>query len=66
MASHYNVFQPQEAHERESGLYPHPISAMTQVVFRNVGLLKYYEEATSLKAHSILLEHLIYRWNIQE
>lgn len=33
------------------------------MIFRNVGLFKYYEEGTSLKAHSILLVHLIRQWN---
>jgi hypothetical protein len=31
--------------EREREFYPVPITAVTQVLLRNVGLLKYYEEA---------------------
>jgi hypothetical protein len=31
---------------------------------RDVGLLKYYEEATSLKGNSGLLVHLIHQWNV--
>jgi hypothetical protein len=45
--------------ERERDLYPLPITAVTHVILRSVGLLKYYEEATSLKGHSSLLMHLI-------
>jgi hypothetical protein len=50
--------------ERERDLYPHPITAVTQVLLRNVGLLKYYEEATSLKGHSGFLVQLIRRWDV--
>jgi hypothetical protein len=45
-------------------LYPLPITAVTQVLLRNVGLLKYYEEATSLKGHSRFLVQLIHRWDV--
>jgi hypothetical protein len=51
----YNVVRDWEARERERDLYPHPITATTQVLLRNVGLLKYYEEATSLKGQSAKL-----------
>jgi hypothetical protein len=34
-----------EGEERD--LYPLPITTVTHVFLRNVGLLKYYEEATS-------------------
>jgi hypothetical protein len=37
---------------------------LTQVLLRNVGLLKYYEEATSLKGHSGFLVQLIHRWDV--
>jgi len=47
-------------------LYPHPIAAVTRVLLRSVGLLKYYEEATSLKGHSELLIHLIRRWDVYQ
>jgi hypothetical protein len=60
----YNVVWEWEARERERDLYPHPITATTHVLLRNVGLLKYYEEATSLKGHSGLLVHLIHRWDV--
>jgi hypothetical protein len=50
--------------ERERYLYPHPITAMTRVILRNVGILKYYEEDTSLKGHFGLLVHLIRRWDV--
>jgi hypothetical protein len=45
--------------ERERDLYPHPITVVTHVLLRNVGLLKYYEEDTSLKGHFGLLVHMI-------
>jgi hypothetical protein len=60
----YNVVREWEARERERDLYPHPIIAATHVLLRDVGLLKYYEEATSLKGHSSLLVHLIRRWDV--
>jgi len=62
----YNVFRPWEARERERDLYPHPISVVTLALLMNVGLLKYYQEATSLKVHSILFLHLIHQWSVQE
>ena len=52
-----------EAQERERGAYPHPITTATQGLLRQVGLLKFYEEATSLKGHGVFLRHLIRRWN---
>ena len=52
-----------EARERESDAYPRPITAATQGLLRQVGLLKFYEEATSLKGHGLFLRHLIRRWN---
>jgi hypothetical protein len=55
----YNVVQEWEARERERDLYPQPINATAHVLLRNVGLLKYYDEATSLKGHSQFLVHLI-------
>ena len=48
-----------EARDRERDAYPHPIIADTQGLLRQVGLLKFYEEATSLKRHSLFLRHLI-------
>jgi hypothetical protein len=53
----YNVVRDWEVRERERDLYPLPITTTTHVLLRNVGLLKYYEEATSLKGHSGLLVH---------
>lgn len=60
----YNVVQEWEVRERERDLYPHPITTMTHVLLRSVGLLKYYEEAISLKGHFGLLVHLIRRWDV--
>jgi hypothetical protein len=60
----YNVVREWEARERERDLYPHPITPTTHALLRDVGLLKYYEEATSLKGHSGLLVHLIRRWDV--
>ena len=54
-----------EARERERDAYPRPITAVTQGLLRHVGLLKFYEEATSLKSQSLCLRHLIRRWNAQ-
>jgi hypothetical protein len=62
----YNVVREWEARERERDLYPLPITATTHVLLRSVGLLKYYEEATSLKGHSGLLMHLIHRWDVHQ
>jgi hypothetical protein len=60
----YNVVRDWEVRERERDLYPHPITTTTHVLLRNVGLLKYYEEATSLKGHYGLLVQLIHRWDV--
>jgi hypothetical protein len=62
----YNVVREWEARERERDLYPFPITIEIHVLLRNVGLLKYYEEATSLKGHSGLLVHLIRRWDVHQ
>ena len=48
---------------RERDVYPFPITVDTQGLLRQVGLLKFYEEDSSLKAHSVFLRHLIRRWN---
>jgi hypothetical protein len=56
----YNVVHEWEVRERERDLYPHPINETTHFLLMNVGILKYYEEATSLKGHSGLLVHLIH------
>ena len=61
----YNMVRLWEARERERDAYPHPITAATQGLLREVGLLKFYEEATSLKSHNFFLRHLIRRWNAQ-
>lgn len=65
MVDQYNVVWPREAWERERDLYPHPISIATWELLRNVGL-KYYEGATSLKAHYDLLAQLIHRCNVHQ
>ena len=36
---------------------------LTLPLLQQVGLLKFYEEATSLKGHGVFLRHLICRWN---
>ena len=41
---------------------PSPYYCRYQVILRQVGLLKFYEEATSLKAHSVFLRYIIHRW----
>jgi hypothetical protein len=56
----YNVVRELEVRESKRDMYPHPITAMTHVLLRDVGLLKYYEEATYLKGNSKLLLHLIH------
>jgi hypothetical protein len=55
----YNVVREWEVRERERDLYPRPITATTHVLLKDVCLLKYYKEATSLKGHYGLLVHLI-------
>jgi hypothetical protein len=59
----YNMVQEWEARERERDLYPRPRIVATRVLLRNVDLLKYYEEATSLKGNSTFLVQLICRWD---
>jgi hypothetical protein len=55
----YNMFKEWELVERERDLYPCPITAATWLLLRNVGLLKYYEEATFMKGNSAFLVQLI-------
>ena len=53
-----------EARERERDGCPRPITADTQKILKQVGLLKFYEESISgLKAHSVHFKDLIGRWN---
>ena len=58
----YNVVREWEVRERERDLYPFHITPTTHALLRDVGILKYYEEDTSLKGHSGLLVHLISVW----
>jgi hypothetical protein len=60
----YNVVREWEARERERDLYPHPITPVTHLLLRDVGLLKYYQETTSLNGKFGLLVHMIYRWDV--
>ena len=63
-AEHYDMIRQWEARERERDGCPRPITADTQEILMHVGLLKFYEEAiSSLKANSVLLRHLIHKWN---
>ena len=60
----YYMIRQWEARERERDGCPCPITADTKDIFKQVCLLRFYEEAISdLKAHSVLLRHLIGRWN---
>ena len=53
-AEQYDIIRQWEARERERDEFPHPITTNTQEILMQVGLLKFYEEATSsLKAHSV-------------
>ena len=63
MTDQYNLVRLWDARERERDMYPRPITTATQALLREVGLLKFYEEATSLKGHNGLLQQLIFRWN---
>ena len=62
-AEQYDMIHQWEARERQRDGYPRPIIADTQEILMQVGLLKFYEEATSLKAHRVFLRYLIRRWN---
>jgi hypothetical protein len=62
----YNMVWEWEARERERDLYPRPSTTATRLLLRNVGLLKYYEEATSLKGNSAFLAQLIHRWDAHQ
>ena len=63
-AEQYDMIHQWEARERERDGCPRPITADTQEILMQVGLLKFQEEAiSSLKAHSVLLRYLIGRWN---
>ena len=42
---------------------PSPYYSTYQGLLRQVRLLKFYEEATSLKGHGVFFTHLIHRWN---
>ena len=53
-----------EVRERERDGCPRLVTADAHEILMQVGLLKFYEEAISgLKAHSVILRHLIGRWN---
>jgi hypothetical protein len=45
----YNFVHEWEARERERERIPHPIAPQTHFLLRDVGLLKFYEEDTSLR-----------------
>ena len=61
-----NMVRLWEERERERDAYPRPITVDTQGILRQVGLLKFYEEATSLKYHSVYLRHLVHKWNAHQ
>jgi hypothetical protein len=52
-----------EARERERELFPHPISQHTHDLLMDIGLLKFYQEGTSLRGNSLLLQQLIHHWD---
>jgi hypothetical protein len=62
----YNMVKEWELVERERDLYPCPITAATWLLLRNVGLLKYYEEATSMKGNFAFLRQLICQWDAHQ
>ena len=62
----YNVVHEWEVRERERDLYPHPSTTAMRVLLRNVGLLKYYEEATSMKGNSSFITQLIHQWDAHQ
>jgi hypothetical protein len=49
--------------ERERELFIHPITPQTHALLMDVGLLKFYEEGTSLRGNSPLLQQLICHWD---
>jgi hypothetical protein len=56
----YNVVWEWEVKEREMDLFPHTVTLENHVLLMYLGLLKYYEEATSLKGNYGLLVHMIF------
>jgi hypothetical protein len=62
----YNMVREWEARERERNFYPRPIISATWVLLRNVGVLKYYEEDTSMKGNFSFLEKLIHQWHAHQ
>ena len=52
-----------EDKERERDLYPLPIISQTRDLLRIVGLLKFYQEATSIKGNFALLCQFIQCWD---
>jgi hypothetical protein len=48
-----------EAREREREFFIHPITPQTHAILRTLGLLKFYEEGTSLRGNSPLLQQFI-------
>jgi hypothetical protein len=49
--------------ERERELFPHPLSQQTHDLLMDIGLLKFYQEGTSLRGNSLLLQQLIHHWD---
>ena len=59
----YNFICAWEAREVERERFPRPITLHMETILRRVGLLKFYEEATSCKGNFTLLRHLIHCWD---
>lgn len=55
-----NFVREWEARERELDMYPQAIVAKTHHLLMNVGMLKFYEEETSLKMNNHFLTQLIH------
>jgi hypothetical protein len=52
-----------EAKERERELFPHHISQSTHDLLIHVGILKFYQESTSMRGNSLLLQWFIRHWD---
>ena len=55
-----------EARGRERERFPHLIKQETRDLLRHVNLLKFNEEARSLRGNFEFLQHLICRWDHAE
>ena len=59
----YNFVHEWKGREKEREGIPCSITQQMEALLRSVDLLKFYEEATSLKGKSAFLQQVIHHWD---